>query len=100
VTGVQTCALPISGWPFWHGVLALIGLVLLFGPRQAGAHAATALAALLIAVVPMMLAGGFADFGGREIVLLITAVLVPPVYLSWWLRDELRSVYELIQRRA
>jgi hypothetical protein len=77
-----------SGWPLWHAALLIVALVMASGPRQMLGHAATVLLLLFATLVPLVIVAAVgAGLLGFE--LLLFELLLLPVYLSWWLRDEL-----------
>ena len=78
------------GWPIWHAAMLVAALALLAGPRRILSHAATAVMLLLALVVPLMLVAALpANFQPPEVIIL--GVILLPIYLAWWLRDELRT---------
>ena len=95
--GAQIAGFP--GWPIWHLGLAAIALAMLVAPRRTVRRAATWLLAwfgalFVLATVEMLLL--------REALLgpFIALMLVVPVYLAWWLRDELRRGEPMIEPAA
>jgi hypothetical protein len=76
-----------TAWPIWHGALAVTALALLFAPRVIVAHVAAALVALLAALVALVIVSPTRD---RMIDVIALAIALPPAYLAWWLRAELR----------
>ncbi|MEO7731309.1 MAG: hypothetical protein ABIY55_10075 [Kofleriaceae bacterium] len=77
------------GWPLWYLVALVLGLVLLVGPRAVLARAATALLALFVALVPLVLV---TTLETRIVAfqLVSLGVMLLPIYLVWWLREQLR----------
>jgi hypothetical protein len=84
--GTQLVGFP--GWPLWHVALLIVALVLVAGPRRVLGRAATGLMLLFVSLVPLVIVAAIRT----ELVALalpIFGITLFPVYLSWWLRDEL-----------
>ena len=77
-----------SGWPIWHLVLAVIALAMLVAPRRIVERVATLLVLWFACLVPFALIDALRPRDGGFGLFLVLVALVP-VYLAWWLRDEL-----------
>jgi hypothetical protein len=77
-------------WPVWHVALLVVALAMLAGPRRMLGHAATALLLLFAILMPLMIVAALRT-GFIAVQLTIFGMMLIPVYLSWWLRDELRT---------
>ncbi|HEY1812031.1 MAG TPA: hypothetical protein VGG74_06710 [Kofleriaceae bacterium] len=73
-----------TGWPIWHGLLALIGLVLALAPARAARHAGVLLAILVAYLIPMVFTSGFDA-------LLMIGIVAVPLYAACWFAAELRA---------
>lgn len=88
-----TTLLGFPGWALWHLAVLVPSLVLLAGPRRMLGGAATVLMLLCAGMVPLViLAAGLTGSFELELVLLVVGTVLVPVYLAWWLRDELRMM--------
>ena len=86
--GTQLVGFPL--WPLWHVALLAVALAMVAGPRRMLGQAATALMLLFAGLVPLVIVAAIRmDFFAAE--LTIFGMMLIPVYLSWWLRDELRA---------
>jgi hypothetical protein len=73
--------------------LLVTALVLLAGPRRWLAHAGNALWLLMVLMTGLVLANLVrAGMWMPELVLGTSIMLIIPVYLAWWFRDELRAI--------
>jgi hypothetical protein len=77
------------GWQLWHGIALVLGLVMVAGPRRVLARATTALVVLFAALVPLVLVA-LVDMRVFGLQVAFFGMLAFPVYLAWWLRDEVR----------
>jgi hypothetical protein len=81
------------GWPIWHLAVLLAALVLLVGPRRILGGAAAALMLLFAGMVPLVIiAAARTGFFELQLLPLLAGMVLLPVYLLWWLRDELRGL--------
>jgi hypothetical protein len=86
--GMQLVGFPF--WPLWHVALLIVALAMVAGPRRMLGQAATALLLLFAGLVPLVIVAVIrTGFFAAE--LTIFGMMLIPVYLSWWLRDELRA---------
>ncbi len=89
--GTQLIGFP--GWQLWHLAMLVTTLVLLAAPRRMFGIAATALMVLCIGMVPLVIVAAVrTGFLQLELLLALSGMMLLPVYLSWWLRDELRGL--------
>lgn len=79
-----------AGWPLWHVALLFTAAVFLVAPRPRLVKAAGALAGLLAVVLPLSL-GALAGLSEGELAMFapVLAMMLLPVLLAWWLREEL-----------
>lgn len=81
------------GWPIWHVVLLVVSLIMLAGPHHLLKSAAAALLLLFAALVPLVIiAAAQASSLNLSLLLPLTGISLVPLYLSWWLRDELQRL--------
>lgn len=86
--GTQLVGFPV--WPLWHVALLVVALAMVAGPRRMLGQAATVLMLLIAGLVPLVIMAAIrTGFFAAE--LPIFGMMLIPVYLSWWLRDELRA---------
>ena len=76
-------------WPAWHAALLVVALGMAAGPRRVLGHAAMGLL-LLFAALPPLVVMAAVRTGLTEMVLPLLGMTLIPVYLSWWLRDEIK----------
>jgi hypothetical protein len=84
--GTQLVGFPL--WPVWHGALLVVALVMVAGPQRVLGRAATGLL-LLFAALPPLVVVAAVHTGMLELMLPLLGMMLIPVYLSWWLRDEI-----------
>ncbi|HEY3804455.1 MAG TPA: hypothetical protein VGL61_17685 [Kofleriaceae bacterium] len=84
ISPLGTFVIGFTGWPIWHGLLALIGLALALAPDRAARHAGALLAILVAYLIPMVFTSGFDA-------LLMIGILAVPLYGACWLAAELRD---------
>ncbi len=79
-----------AAWPFWHAAVLLTAAVLLRAPRPGLIRALGALAGLFAVTLPLSLVR-LAGLRVRELVTVapLLALLLLPMLLAWWLREEL-----------
>jgi hypothetical protein len=79
-------------WPLWHVALLVVALVMVAGPRRMLGHATTALMLLFASLVPLVTVVAIRTSSfASELTIFGLGMTLIPVYLSWWLRDELRT---------
>ncbi len=86
--GMQLMGFPF--WPLWHVALLAVALAMVAGPRRILGHAATALMLLFAGLVPLVIVAAIRTDLLVVAELTIAGMMLVPVYLAWWLRDELR----------
>jgi hypothetical protein len=85
-----TQVLGFLGWPIWHLVLLASALAMLVAPRRIVERVATLLVLWLACLIPPAIVSAVQfNIGGIGTFFVIMVAI--PVYLAWWLRDELRS---------
>lgn len=79
-----------AGWPLWHVALLFTAAVFLAAPRPRLIKAAGALAGLFAVVLPLSLGAlsGLSE-GELAVVAPVLVMMLLPVLLAWWLREEL-----------
>jgi hypothetical protein len=88
--GTQLLGFPF--WPLWHVALLVVALAMVAGPRRMLGHAATALMLLFASLVPLVTVVAIRTSSiASELTIFGLGMTLIPVYLSWWLRDELRT---------
>lgn len=86
--GTQLIGFP--AWPIWHAATLVPGMLMLAGPRRWFGVAATILVGLLAALIPLDVVAAISlGVFGIDVVIFGIAMVLIPVYLAWWLRDEL-----------
>lgn len=78
------------GWQIWHLVMLVAALMLLAGPRRMLRAAARVLMLLFAGMVPLVLVAAVrTGFFELALLLLVLGMTLIPVYLWWWLSNEL-----------
>jgi hypothetical protein len=77
-------------WPLWHVALLVVALVMLAAPRRMLGQATTALMLLFASLVPLVIVAAIWTDFFVVAQLPILGMMLIPVYLCWWLSDELR----------
>jgi len=88
ITPEQTAVYGFALWPFWHLALLIVAVALAAAPRRMLRHAAAALVLLLAALLALLVVKA-ASMSVLTLLAPALGALLAPVYLSWWLRDEL-----------